>query len=128
MRAYEFISEARSSSVVKIPQRPHPDAEAVMPGAHRVAGTQDRTYDLNRIMMLLAGTDGNYCEHVPLQSWTGKNNTAHPYTERELQMLKHAYELAGAEWDDALSPNPKNASVEPDEIHSDSPIKQFKGY
>lgn len=125
MRAYEFLLEA---SVVKIKQKPDKDAEAVMPGAHRVAGTADRTYDLNRIMMLLAGTDGKNCEHVPLQSWAGKNNTAHPYTLKELEMLKHAYALAGAEWDDALYPNPDNKSVEPEDSQTKSPINQFAGY
>lgn len=126
MRANEFILEA--TSIVKIKQRPNKDAEAVMPGAHRVAGTQDRTYDLNRIMMMLAGTDGKNCEHVPVQSWAGKNNTAHPYTLKELEMLKHAYKLAGAEWDDALYPNPENKSVEPDDMQTKSPINPFKGY
>lgn len=133
MRAYEFIGEAKSrkksgKNIVKNRVKPHYDQEAVMPGAHRVAGTADRTYDLNRIMMLVASTDGDHCEHVPLQSWAGKNNTAHPYTKHELKMLKHAYKLAGAEWDDILDPNLENKSIEPVDTHKTSPIKGFSGY
>lgn len=126
MRAKEFIVE--SDPIVKTGLKPHKDAEAVMPGSHRVAGTADRTYDLNRVMMYVAATDGKKCPPIPRQSWVGKNNTAHPLTELEAQMLKHAYLMAGVEWDDILAPNQKNQSVEPNEINTNSPLRSFKGY
>ncbi len=126
MRATEFIVEA--APIVKTGLKPHKDAEAVMPSAHRVAGTADRTYDLNRVMMYVAATDGTTCPKMPIQSWAGKNNTAHPLTTVEANMLKHAYRLAGIEWDDVLAPNQKNLSVEPDEVNKSSPITSFKGY
>lgn len=126
MRAKEFIIE--NTTIVKTGIKPHKDAEAVMPGSHRVAGTADRTYDLNRIMMYVAATDGTTCPHIPMQSWAGKNNTAHPFSEVEAKMLKHAYQLAGIEWDDVLAPNQKNLSLEPDEVNRTSPLNAFKGY
>jgi len=126
MRAKEFITE--SDQIVKTGIKPHKHAEAVMPGSHRVAGTADRVYDLNRVMMYVAATDGKVCPKVPKQSWAGKNNTAHPLTDVEANMLKHAYKLAGVEWDDILAPNQKNLSIEPDDTNKTSPMNSFKGY
>jgi hypothetical protein len=126
MRAREFIVEA--DAIVKTGLKPHKEAESAMPGTHRVAGTADRLYDLNRIMIYVASTDGKKCPPIPRQSWAGKNNTAHPYTRVEAEMLKHAYKLAGAEWQDVLAPNQKNKSIESDEVHKISPINSFKGY
>lgn len=125
MRAKEFIYE---DTIVKTGLKPHKDAEAAMPGSHRVAGTADRVYDLNRVMMYVAASDGKTCPKIPQQSWAGKNNTAHPLTDIEAKMLKHAYRLAGIEWDDVLKPNPKNKSMETDEVNKISPLPSFKGY
>ena len=127
MRADEFISEAKVK-LVKTGLKPHSEALASLPGAHRVAGTADRLYDLCRVMMFVAGSDGVAHQHVPQQSWAGRNNTAHPYTKREAEMLKHAYELANVEWQDALDPNEDNSSVELNDTHKRSPVKPFKGY
>lgn len=127
MRAYEFISEAKVK-LVKTGVKLHPEAEASLPGTHRVAGTADRLYDLCRVMMFVAGSDGVNFPHVPQQSWAGRNNTAHPYTKREAEMLKHAYKLANVEWQDALEPNEHNSSVELDDTHARSPVKPFGGY
>ena len=67
---------------------------------------------------------------VDKESWVGKNNTAHPYTNLEGEMLKHAYKIAGIEWDDALKPNPTQKSMENPDIKktSISPVVPFKGY
>ena len=127
MRAYEFISEAKVA-LVKTGVKLRPEAEASLPGTHRVAGTADRLYDLCRIMMFVAGSDGVNSPHVPQQSWAGRNNTAHPYTKHEAEMLKHAYQLANVEWEDALAPNRDNKSVECDDTNVDSPVKPFRGY
>jgi len=125
MRAQEFIVE---DSIVHSGVKPHKDQEKVMPSAHRVAGTADRTYDLNRIMQIVAGADGKTMPLIPKQSWAGKNNTAHPYTKEESNMLKHAYKAYGADWDDALAPNDEEKSLEPDDVHNISPVKGFAGY
>lgn len=127
MRAREFIIEV-AKNIVKTGIKPPKDVEDAMPGSHRLAGTADRLYDLNRVMMYVAATDGKNCPKIPRQSWAGKNNTAHPLTDIEAKMLKHAYRLAGIEWDDVLKPNPKNKSIESIDTNKNSPIKSFKGY
>lgn len=127
MRYKEFVSEA-SSDVTKIKVKPHPDQEQVMPSAHRVAGTADRTYDLNRIMMAVAMADGKTVPKFRNTSWAGKNNLAHPYTKEETKMLKDAYKSVGAEWDDALKPNRDQKSLEPKDTNRISPITPFNGY
>lgn len=127
MRAWEFVVEARDRIVrtgIRMPRHAHDAA----PGVHRVAGTADRHYDLNRIMMTLAGSDGKHCEHVPTQSWAGKNNLAAPYTRVEADMLRHAYRLNDADWDDVLKPNRENRSRETDDTGKRSPLKPFRGY
>lgn len=124
MRAREFIFE---NNIVKNRFKPKKHNERAMPSAHRVAGTADRHYDLNRIMMTVAGSDHNGVGHVPdVQSWAGKNNIATPYTLAELEMLKHAYRAMGAEWDDVLKPNPKQLSLEDDAVNKVSPVKVGK--
>ena len=127
MRAWEFVTEGKNEIVFTgIAMLPH--ASDAVPGMHRVAGTADRHYDLNRIMMTIAGSDGQWCEHVPQQSWAGKNNLAAPYTRVEADMLRHAYRLNGAQWDDVLKPNPHNRSMETPDTNRRSPIKPFRGY
>lgn len=125
MRAYEFITE---TVIVKTGLKPNPESVAAAPGAHRVAGTADRLYDLCRVMMFVAGSDGVNFPTTPQQSWAGRNNTAHPYTKREADMLKHAYLLAGVEWQDVLDHNADNKSIEMSDTNKQSPIKPFKGY
>lgn len=126
MRAKEFLIEVDSLVHSKI--KPHPDHEAVMPSAHRVAGTADRTYDLNRIMMAVAELDGIKIlkPKTKKQSWPGKNNIATPYTTVERNMLKHAYKALGADWDDVLAPNEKQQSLEPKDTYTVSPVPKFK--
>jgi hypothetical protein len=130
MRAREFIRERKQESIVKIPRKPHKYAEFAMPNAHRVAGTADRTYDFYRIQMYVAGMDGVNCSLLNQQSWVGRNNTAHPYTPIESEMLKHAYAQAGVEWDDALKPNPEQKSCEHPDVKKAviSPMRGFKGF
>ena len=116
------------SVIVKNRIKPPREHEAASPGTHRVAGTADRLYDLNRVMMFVAASDGKNVPHIPQQSWAGRNNTAHPYTPEELEMLKHAYQLAEVEWQDALHPNPDNKSQELPDINRASPVCGFQGY
>ena len=125
MRAREFVTE----NTVHNGKRPRLSAHHAMPGAHRVGGTQDRFYDLNRLMMYLAATDGTNDVELDHESWAGKNFLAFPYTHHELLMLKKAYKHLNLDWEDVLGPNPKNTSEEvPEKINVQSPIKSFKGY
>lgn len=121
MRAYEFITE--QSKKGKVSKR-HQQSTT---GLNVFAVSQyDRTYDLNRVMMAAASTDGKIIPKLDSESWAGKNNTAHPYTEVEQDMLKIAYEAAGIPFTDLNAGDLE--SKELDSAHTVSPVKPFKGY
>jgi hypothetical protein len=120
VRAHEFITE---NSKGKVSARQQQSTV----GLNVFAISQyDRTYDLNRVMMAVASTDGKTIPGLSSESWVGKNNTAHPYTEVEQDMLKIAYKAAGIPFKD-LNKGDLD-SEELDSTHDQSPIKPFKGY
>ena len=120
MRAHEFITESVKGKVSDRQQQS-------TVGLNIFATTQsDRTYDLNRVMMAVASTDGVTVPDLNRESWVGKNNTAHPYTEVEQDMLKIAYKAAGIPFKD-LNKGDLD-SEELDSTQDQSPIKPFKGY
>jgi hypothetical protein len=125
MRAYEFLNENKKS-LVRSNLKPHRDQEMAIQAVHRVAGTADRHYDLNRIMMYAAGTDGDCDVPMTNQSWAGRNNIAVPYTKLESDMLKKAYTAMDVEWDDALKPNKSEKSIEPKNNNVRSPVPVIK--
>lgn len=120
MRAHEFITEGDKGKVSARQQQ-------ATVGLNIFAATQyDRTYDLNRVMMAVASTDGTSIPDLNRESWVGKNNTAHPYTEVEQDMLKIAYKAAGIPFQD-LNKGDLD-SEELDSTQDQSPIKPFRGY
>jgi hypothetical protein len=120
MRAHEFITESGKGKVSDRQQQS-------TVGLNIFATTQyDRTYDLNRVMMAVASTDGVTVPDLNRESWVGKNNTAHPYTQVEQDMLKIAYKAAGIPFKD-LNKGDLD-SEELDSTQDQSPIKPFKGY
>jgi hypothetical protein len=120
MRAHEFITEGNKGKVSDRQQQS-------TVGLNIFATTQyDRTYDLNRVMMAVASTDGEIIPDLNRESWVGKNNTAHPYTEVEQDMLKIAYKAAGIPFKD-LNKGDLD-SEELDSANIESPMKPFKGY
>ena len=120
MRAKEFITEKKVGKLSKRQQHP-------TRGLHVFANSNfDRTYDLNRVMMAVATTDGTFVPEMDQESWAGKFNTAHAYTESEADMLKQAYKAAGVDYKDLN--NGDNESQELDSTNIKSPIKPFKGY
>ena len=89
MRANEFISESKKGKI-------SPRQQQATRGLNIFSDTQyDRNYDLNRVMMAVACSDGVNPIDMNSESWVGKNNTAHPYTEIEQDMLNLAYKAAG---------------------------------
>ena len=120
MRAHEFITESDKGKVSARQQQS-------TVGLNIFAATQyDRVYDLNRVMMAVASTDGTSIPDLNRESWVGKNNTAHPYTDVEQDMLKIAYKAAGIPFKD-LNKGDLD-SEELDSTQDQSPIKPFKGY
>ena len=124
MRAHEFITEqSHGTRAGKVSKRQQQSTV----GLNVFAISQyDRTYDLNRVMMAVASTDGETIPDLEQESWVGKQNTAHPYTQVEQDMLKIAYKAAGIPFKD-LNKGDLD-SEELDSTQDQSPIKPFKGY
>ena len=122
MRAQEFLVEKRTGKI----------------GNRRQAGTRglskfrdpngfDRTYELNRVMMAVAMADGSGAPlDLDTESWSGRYNTAHPYTDEEAAMLKQALRATGSETHDLNHGD--NRSQEVKSTHTESPVKAFRGY
>lgn len=120
MRAKEFVVEQRN----KPSKRQHYSSV----GLNTFTNTNyDRTYDLNRVMMAVASTDGGKIRpNLEGESWAAKQNTAHPYTEVEQNMLEIAFDAAGIPYADLNKGDLKSREL-PD-TNTQSPIKAFKGF
>jgi len=120
MRAREFINEVKAGSL-------SPRQQNSTRGLHVFANsTFDRTYDLNRVMMAVAVTDGELEPVIDKESWVGKFNLALPYTKVESEMLKKAYKSAGIKFQDLNDGDEE--SQELDSTNVQSPIQPFKGF
>jgi len=122
MRATEFVSESKNG---KISAR-HQQATRGLNVFSKKIDSYDRLYDLNRLMMAVASSDGINPIKMDAESWVGKHNTTHPYTKEEQDMLKLAYKAAGLEYRDL-----NNGDLDSEELSStntQSTIKPFKGY
>ena len=127
MRAKEFIFEATADegSYYVRKGKMHPDVKSALGMIHKVAGVADRTYDLNRVMMAVASSNGKEFSHDPTgESWIGRSNMAAPYTKEEYDMLHHAYHAIGT----PVKPVTDNFRREPADTHKISPHKPFAGY
>jgi hypothetical protein len=86
----------------------------------------DRVYELNRIMMAAAATDGTFLPDMDHESWAGRYDIAAPYTEEEHNMLKMAYKVNGTEYKDLNKGDLR--SQEHPTTNTQSVVKPFKGY
>jgi len=121
MRAREFIAE---QTVGRIGKR----RQSATRGLHKFRDEQfaDRIYELNRVMMAAASTDGSFVPDLDGESWSGRHDVAAPYTKEEAEMMKRAYEATGA-WHRDLN----HGDLESQELGSTnkvSPVKGFQGY
>ena len=122
MRATEFVSESKMGKVSAHQQQSTVGLNVFT----KKLDSYDRIYDLNRLMMAVACSDGLNPIEMPAESWVGKHNTAHPYTEEEQNMLKLAYKAAGLEYKDL-----NKGDLDSEELKStntQSIVKPFKGY
>lgn len=120
MKIYEIITEDRNYT--KTTGKLAKDQIETMPSAHIVSGTADRVYDLYRLGMIAAAADGIHPVKASTESWVGRNNTIHPFTKAEADMIKSAYIANGIVWTDELHPNPHNRSYEPKDTNKTSPL------
>ena len=109
MRATEFVTEDKVGKMSK-----RQNQATVGLNKFRDAQFADRVYELNRIMMAVASTDGSFVPELDGESWAGRNNIAAPYTPEEQDMLKMAYKAV--------------RSQEHSAVHTTSPVKAFAGY
>ena len=121
MKAKEFITERTTAKVSK-----RQNQASVGLHKFRDPGGYDRTYELNRIMMATACADGTTPLEVDAETWSGRYNTAHPYTDIESKMLKQAYSAVGSDMKDLN--NGDDRSLELPGTNTHSTIKPFKGY
>jgi hypothetical protein len=121
MRAREFVAEAKVGPVGK-------RRSAATRGLHKFRDDTfaDRIYELNRVMMAVASTDGTFVPDMDGESWAGRHDIAAPYTKEEAEMLERAFEATGS-WHQDLNHGDME-SRELDSINKQSPIKGFKGY
>jgi len=120
MRAREFVNESKMGKIAKRYQQSTRGLN-VFPTIN-----WDRGYDLNRVMMAVAATDGTFVPEMDSESWVGKRNTAHAYTDVEQQMLNKAYQAAGIKYKDLNKGDLDSKELE--STNDKSPIKPFKGY
>ena len=122
MRANEFVVESKTGKVSAQQQQPTVGLNVFS----KKIDSYDRFYDLNRLMMAVASSDGINPIEMNAESWVGKHNTAHPYTKEEQNMLKLAYKAAGLEYIDL-----NKGDLDSEELKStntQSIVKPFKGY
>lgn len=121
MRAREFVSEAKIGKLRKRQQN-------ATRGLHkfRDESYQDRIYELNRIMMAAAATDGTFVPDMDSESWAGRYDIAAPYTQAEQNMLKIAYKVNGSDYKDLNHGDLR--SQESPTTNKTSPVNSFKGY
>lgn len=121
MRAREFVSENKTGKISK-------RLQVATRGLNKFRDSEfaDRIYELNRVMMAVASTDGTFVPDIDGESWAGRNNIAAPYTKIEQDMLKKAYTAVGStNWD--LNHGDLDSEEHP-AVNSTSPIKGFNGY
>lgn len=121
MRAREFVAEQKVGDI-STRQR----FATVGLNKFRDAQFADRVYELNRIMMAVASTDGTFVPELDSESWAGRNNIAAPYTPEEQDMLKKAYQAVGSYHEDLNQGDLK--SEEHPAVNTKSPVQAFKGY
>ena len=121
MRAREFVAEGANALISKRQQSSTRGLNIFGDGERRSSD-----YTLNRVMMAAACTDGTFVPDLDEKSWSGKDKTAHPYTQEEQDMLKMAFKAAGANWSDLNNGNMNSEEVPG--TNTTSPLNGFKGY
>lgn len=128
MKINEIINEDYDGSKKAVNNDPtpwggiHPDHANAQQGIDRMrdVGGYDRVYHLNRMMMAMAMHDGKGKHKVdmPVESWIEKNNSAHPYTKEESDMVHGAMNTIPT---DRKTVQKFSKSQEPDDTNKVSP-------
>jgi hypothetical protein len=121
VRASEFIAE---DAVGKVGHRRQQATVGL--NKFRDPNYGDRVYELNRVMMAVASTDGTFVPDIDQESWAGRHNIATPYTREEQEKLEKAFKAIGSEYKDLNQGD--YYSQEVDSVNAISPVKGFRGY
>ena len=121
MRAHEFLIEKHTG---KIGQRR--SQATVGLNKFRDVDLADRVYELNRVMMAAASTDGTFVPDMDHESWAGRYNVAMPYTDVEQAMLEKAFQAVGSDFEDLNHGDLRSQELE--STTTTSPVQGFKGY
>lgn len=121
MRAEEFLNEDKEGKIGKRKQQ-----ATVGLNKFRDENMADRVYELNRVMMAAASTDGTFVPEMDGESWAGRYNIATPYTKQEQDMLKKAYQAVGSTHKDLNHGDLRSQEVPG--TNTQSLVKPFKGY
>jgi hypothetical protein len=121
MRATEFVTEDQVGKMSK-----RQNQATVGMNKFRDDKFADRVYELNRIMMAVASTDGTFVPELDGESWAGRHNIAAAYTQQDQQKLNMAYKAIGSTYVDINHGDLR--SQEHPAVHVTSPVKAFAGY
>ena len=114
MKINEIITEAAEGNIPD-----HAEHASTGDWTFRDKGGYNPTYELNRVMMAAAMSDGGKTPiNIDKASWVSVYNYARPYTEVEHKMLKQALIATDSEMHH-LEPNHK--SLEHPDTHTVSP-------
>jgi hypothetical protein len=121
MRATEFVTEDQVGKMSK-----RLNQATVGLNKFRDDKFADRVYELNRVMMAVASTDGTFVPELDGESWAGRHNIAAAYTQQDQQKLNMAYKAIGSTYVDINHGDLR--SQEHPAVHVTSPVKAFAGY
>jgi hypothetical protein len=121
VRASEFIAEDK---IGKVGHRRQQATVGLNKFRHPDRG--DRVYELNRVMMAAASTDGTFVPDIDQESWVGRHNVATPYTKQEQEKLEKAFKAIGSNYEDLNHGDYYSQEVE--STNKTSPVKGFQGY
>jgi hypothetical protein len=121
MRATEFVTEDQVGKMSK-----RLNQATVGLNKFRDDKFADRVYELNRVMMAVASTDGTFVPELDGESWAGRHNIAAAYTQQDQQKLNMAYKAIGSTYVDINHGDLR--SQEHPAVHTTSPVKAFAGY
>jgi hypothetical protein len=121
MRATEFVAEDKVGKMSK-----RQNQATVGMNKFRDDKFADRVYELNRVMMAVASTDGTFVPELDGESWAGRHNIAAAYTQQDQQKLNMAYKAIGSTYVDINHGDLR--SQEHPAVHVTSPVKAFAGY
>lgn len=121
MRAREFVAEQKVGDI-SARQR----FGTVGLNKFRDDQFADRVYELNRVMMAVASTDGTFVPDMDGESWAGRHDIAAPYTRQEQEMMEKAFQAIGSKHYDLNHGDLR--SQEHPAVNTTSPVQGFKGY